>query len=186
MQLSKAGVELLSVGLGEISAERVECDVDASTIGFEFENLCHDFGGLTASNTRVGVDPVVEVLKVVLVKSVADNLNIELVEVLMAQGTLEIGSEGGLNEHTVVQLFDVCGDAESGHCLEPAQGVASLEQFTGISLVQSSGDKKGDVINHVSIGQEVHELGQRSRCVGLEVAEFGDELVQCLVCKSAR
>lgn len=134
----------------------------------------------------MGVDPVVEVLEVVLVESVANDFNVELVKVLVAERALEVRSQRSLDQNAVVQLFNVCGDAKGGHGLEPAEGVASIEQFAGVSLVQCSSNEEGDIVNHVSVGQKLHELGQRTSSVGLNVAELINELVEQLVGEGTR
>ena len=42
-------------------------------------------------------------------------------------------------------------------------------------------DEQGDVVDHVAVGEVFHELGEGAGGVGLDVAEFGDELLGCLV-----
>lgn len=118
-----------------------------------------------------------EVFEVVLVESIADNLNVELVKVLVAERSLEVGSERGFNEDRVVQLFDVGRNAEHGHGLEPAKRVASVQKLPGISFVEGTGDEQRNVIDHVSVRQVLHELGQRSSRIGLDIAKLGDKLV---------
>ncbi|KAI6756259.1 hypothetical protein HG530_011995 [Fusarium avenaceum] len=110
--------------------------------------------------------------EVVLVQSVSHNLDVELVKVLVAKAALEIWSKRGLDKHAVVQLFDVGSNTENRHSLEPAEGVASLKKLTSIALMERAGDKKGDIVNHVAVGDVVHESGKRADSLGAYVSEF--------------
>ena len=106
----------------------------------------------------MAVDPAVEVLEVVLVESVSDDFNVELVEILVAEGALEVRSQRCLDENRVVELLDVGGDAEGGHGLEAAEGVAPFQQLARVPLVQCASDEEGDVVDHVAVSEVVHEL----------------------------
>lgn len=95
----------------------------------------------------------------------------------MAEAAFEIGGEGRFDEDGVVEFLDVGGDAEDGHGFEPAERVAAFEEFAGVAFVQGAGDEEGDVVDHVAVGEVVHEFGDGARGLGLEVAEFGDEFI---------
>ena len=43
--------------------------------------------------------------------------------------------------------------------------------------MEGASDKKGDVVDHVTVGEIVHEFGEGADGVGAQVAEFGDQLV---------
>jgi hypothetical protein len=43
--------------------------------------------------------------------------------------------------------------------------------------VESACDEECDVVDHVAIGNVVHECRQGADSVGADIAEFGDELV---------
>ena len=62
----------------------------------------------------------VEIFEVVFIKGIADDFNVQLIEILMAQGALEIWCQGRFNKDRVVEFFDVGGNAENGHGFEPA------------------------------------------------------------------
>ena len=68
----------------------------------------------------MGVDEIVEVLQVVLVKGIANDLDVQLVQILVAQTTLEVGGQRGLDQYRVIQFLDVCRDTQYRKCLEPS------------------------------------------------------------------
>ena len=140
VKFAEIGVQLLPVLFGQLGAEAVQSDVDTPAICLEFESLGHDFSCRCASNLGVRVDPIVEVLEVVLVESVSDNFDVEFVQILVTEGALEICSKWCLDEDRVVEFFDVGGHAEGGHGLEPAEWVAPIEQFSRISFMQGASD----------------------------------------------
>ncbi len=127
---------------------------------------------------------MVEVLEVVLVQRVAHNLDIQLVQILVAKAALEVGRQRRLDQHAVVQLLDVGRHAEDGHRLEPAQRVAPVQQLARVALVEGASDEEGDIVDHVAICYVVHELGEGPDGVGADVAELGDELLCCLGCET--
>ena len=44
-------------------------------------------------------------------------------------------------------------------------------------------DQQRNVVDHIAIGKVLHELGQRTSCVGLKIAELGDKLLGGLICE---
>ena len=63
--------------LGELSAEGVDGDVDGAAVGFEGEDAGHELGRRSADGLAEGV----EVLEVGFVECVADDLDVEVVQV---------------------------------------------------------------------------------------------------------
>ena len=59
--------------------------------------------------------------------------------------------------------------------------MASLEEFSRVSFVKGTSDEERHVIDHVAICQVVHEFGQGARRIGLQVSEFGYELLGSLI-----
>lgn len=103
--------------------------------------------------------------------SVADNLNVELVEILRREAVLEVGSypttlisftpssrctlltKRSLDENRVVQLLDVGGDAEGRHRLKESEGVATFQEIVRVPLVQRPRDQQHDLVYDVCTGQ---------------------------------
>lgn len=179
METSKVGVQLLPVCFRKLGAERVEGDVDAPAIRLEFQRLRHDFSCRRSSDLGVRVNPVMEVLEIVLVQGVSNDLNVELIQILVAERALEVRRERGFDQDGVIKLFYVGCNAQHWHCLEPAERVASLQQFAGVSLMQGASDEQRNVVDHVSVGEVLHELGQRAGGVGLNIAKLRHKLVRC-------
>jgi len=67
------------------------------------------------------------------------------------------------------------------HLLEAAQWVALGNQLGDGSLVQRAGDQQDDVVDHVAVGDEVQEVGQRLHSVVPHVLELDDQLFAQLV-----
>nr|POE53604.1 hypothetical protein CFP56_28826 [Quercus suber] len=178
VQAAEAGVQLLAVRLGQLGAERIESDVDAAPVGLEREDFAHDVGGRRAADLRILVHEPVEVFQVVLVQRVAHDLDVHLVQVLVGQAAFEIRRQRRLDQHAVVEFFDVGRHAEDGHGLEPAERVTAVEQIAGVALVKGAGDEQSHIVDHVAVGQVFHELAERPGRIGLDVAEFGDELIE--------
>lgn len=61
--------------------------------------------------------------------------------------------------------------------------MTSFQQLSRISLVQGAGDDQCNVVDHVAIGEILHEFGQRACCLALKIAEFCDKLVGSFVGK---
>lgn len=81
-----------------------------------------------------------KVFEIIFVQGVAHNFNIELIEIVDAEGTFEIWREGCFDQDRIVKLFDVDSYAKNRHGFEPAQRVAPFKEFLGITLVQGSGN----------------------------------------------
>lgn len=64
--------------------------------------------------------------------------------------------------------------------------MATLEQIARVSFVKGSSDEKRDIVDHIAIREVIHEFGEGASCVGLEIAEFGDEFVGGFLCEGGR
>lgn len=177
VQLAEAWVKLLPVCLRQLGTERIEGDVDAPAVGLKLQDFRHDVCSRCSGNVWARVDPLMEVLEVVLVQGVADNLNVEFVEILVAERALEVGRERCLNQDGVVQFLDIGRHAQHRHGLEPTERVTPFQQLARISLMQRTRNQQRDIVDHVSVREIFHELGKRAGGVGLEIAELGHELV---------
>lgn len=62
-------------------------------------------------------------------------------------------TEGGLDEHTLVELFYGCGNAESRHGIKYAQWVTAVEQFVRVSFVKCAGNEEDNIVNHVRVAR---------------------------------
>lgn len=174
VELAKAGHQRLSVGGGQARAEGVESNVDGPSVGLKVKKSLHD---LVRGRGQRATEAV-KVLEVGLVQSVSDDLNVELVQLGHAtlEAVLEVGGQWGVHKHRVVQRLDVGGHRQSGQRVEPTKRVASLQQLRVVSVVESSCDKQSHVINHVAVGDVVHEFGHGLHGLGSNVPELGNEL----------
>ena len=50
--------------------------------------------------------------------------------------------------------------------------------------MQGAGDEQCNVVDHITVCEVFHELGERTGGVGLDIAELGDKLLGSLVGKS--
>mmetsp|Transcript_15739 Transcript_15739/g.36406 ORF Transcript_15739/g.36406 Transcript_15739/m.36406 type:complete len:304 (+) Transcript_15739:300-1211(+) len=134
VQLADARVELELIVLAQLRLERVDGDVDRAPVRFELEDAAHDLRRLPAA---LGLDEVVEVLEVGLVKRVADDLDVELVKILHPRLPLahlrlpperedvcEVGADGRLDKHHLVEVLGGVWDGGGGEALEHAERVA--------------------------------------------------------------
>lgn len=62
-----------------------------------------------------------------------------------------MNTEGGIDEHVIVEVIDGPGRREGRDGLEHAERVALLKELTEVTLVEGAGDEKHDVIDHVAI-----------------------------------
>jgi len=74
------GVELGAVLLGEFCAEAVDCDHEGAPVCLERQDGAHDIG----SGSPQGLAVAVERLQVRLIKRVPDDLDVEFIQVLLA------------------------------------------------------------------------------------------------------
>jgi len=86
---AQAREEFVAVVAAQLSAEGMDCNIDAAAIGFELEDLAHD-GGCFATE---GLAEPVEVLQISLPQGEPNQLDVHLFEILMLQARDEIGSE---------------------------------------------------------------------------------------------
>ncbi|KAI3477715.1 hypothetical protein L1887_60488 [Cichorium endivia] len=176
-EFADGGEEACAVFLGERGAKRVDGDVDRASIRLEAEQLGHGLCGGSAQRDA----EVVEVLEVGLVERVADDFDVEVVEVGCGDAFSKVGRQRGLDEHRVVELLHRRGYAERRHGVEYAERVAALEELVGIALVKRTGDEEDDIVDHVGVGHVVQELGERLGGVRAQILELGDELACGLV-----
>jgi len=177
VHLAAVGIQLGTVVLGQLGAERVDGDDDRTTIGLKSQNLTHDVGGGAAHVLA----EVVERLQICLVEGVTDDLNVHLVQILLGDAVDEEGRQGRVHQNGVVQLGGRGRHMDGLHLLEAAQWVALGNQLGDGSLVQRAGDQQDDVVDHVAVGDEVQEVGQRLHSVVPHVLELDDQLFAQLV-----
>jgi hypothetical protein len=72
---------------GELGVEGVDGDVDGAAVGLEGEDALHDVGG----GLPEGGAEVVEVFEVGFVDGVADDFDVEVVEVVGGEAVAEVG-----------------------------------------------------------------------------------------------
>ncbi len=60
-------------------------------------------------------------------------------------------TEGGIDEHVIVEVVDGPGRREGRDGLEHAERVALLKELTEVTLVEGAGDEKHDIVDHVAI-----------------------------------
>lgn len=87
VQSSDGGEQLCTLFLGELSAERIDGDVECPAIGFKRENLAHDFG----CGGWKGLTELMEIFEIRFVQAVTDDLDVQVVEVLRRQTIAEVG-----------------------------------------------------------------------------------------------
>lgn len=100
-----------------------------------------------------------------MTNGVANDFNVQLVEVLSREAVAEVGgcerrkdqqwagvrgksvqlTQRCLDEDCRVELLDVSSDAEGGHGVEGAERMAALEQVVRVALVQGTGDEEDDL-----------------------------------------
>lgn len=167
----------MTIVLGQLSAERVDGDDDGAAIGLEGEDLAHDVGSGAAESLAESV----ESLEISFVQSVSDDLDVHLVQVLLADAVDEEWRERCVHQHGVVQLSWGRGNVNRFHLLEAAQGMALGDELGDGTLVEGPGNQQDDVVDHVAVGDEVEEGRQWFDSVISHVLELNDELLAQLV-----
>lgn len=77
----------------------------------------------------------------------------------------------------MVQLLHVRGHTQRRHRIENAEGVTPLEQLVRVPLMQRPEREEDDVVDHVRVGDVVHERREGLDGVGPQVVELGHELL---------
>jgi len=95
-------------------------------------------------------------------------------------------TQGSVDQDTVEELLSVGGQAEGGHGLEQAEGVALVNELVGVTLVEGAGDEQNDIVNHVAVGDVVQEGGQGLDGVSPEVLELCHHLLCALFSNGGR
>jgi hypothetical protein len=57
----------------------------------------------------------------------------------------------GLDQYTVIQLFDIGGDAQRRHSVEHAKRVTALKQLMCITFMQCAEGEEDYVVDHVGV-----------------------------------
>lgn len=70
---------------------------------------------------------------------------------MRAQRAFKVWCEWGFDQHGIIELFDVGGNAEDRHGFKPAKGVATFEELPGVPFVECASDEEGNVIDHVAV-----------------------------------
>jgi len=184
VQPAECWVQLGAVVLAELRAERVHGDVDGATIGLKLQDLRHHLRGLTAQPLA----ELVEVLQVRLVKGVADQFNVHLVQIFFAQAVLHVRSERGIHKHAIVQIADILGSCKSCHGLENTERMTLVHELRNVSLMQSASDKKYDIIDHILVSNVVQKSGQGLGSLCPQVIELSHQLQSALLgnCSSVK
>ena len=86
-EAADGGEELCALLLGELRAEGIDGDIDCTAVSLEGERGVHDVRGGSPDAAAEGV----EVLEVGLVERVADDLDVEVVEIGSGDGVAEVG-----------------------------------------------------------------------------------------------
>lgn len=155
VHLSAARIQLLSVILGQLSSEGVDCDDNCSTVGFKSQDLAHN---VSSGATQILAE-LEESFQISLVQGISDDFNVHLIQVLLGNAINKEWSQRSVNQHGVVQL-SWCSCYMNGlHLFEASQWVTLRDQLGNGSLMQSSSDQQNDVVNHVAVCDEVQESG---------------------------
>ena len=63
-------------------------------------------------------------------------------------------TQGGVHQHSVVQVSRSCGNIDGLHLSKAAQRVALVSELCYLPLAESTGDEKNDVVDHVAVPME--------------------------------
>ena len=137
------------------------------------EDLADNVGRHTAEL----LSEAVKVLEVLLEERVADDLDVDLLEILLGETVEKVRRQWRVDDHRVVQLGDVVGDGQGRHALKHAQRVAlcvfegvrkravrtragldawGLDAYLGdealcVLVVERASNQQADVVDHVRI-----------------------------------
>mmetsp|Transcript_27512 Transcript_27512/g.70028 ORF Transcript_27512/g.70028 Transcript_27512/m.70028 type:complete len:318 (-) Transcript_27512:443-1396(-) len=131
VQQAKVGVELLAVVARQLRAYAVERDVERAAVGLKGQQVAHDLGGGAAQ----ALAELRKVVQVRLVQRVAHDLDVHLVQVLVAQVLAEVGRQRRVHQHQAVQLAHVLRHRQRGDRVKHAQRVALVQQLLHIALM---------------------------------------------------
>lgn len=173
VHLAATRIQLGAIVLRQFSAKRIDRDDDRTSIGLEGQDLAHHIG----SGASQSLAELVERLQVRLVQRIPDDLDVHLVQILLRNTVHEERSQRCVDEHSVVQLSRIGRHMDGLHLLEAAQRMALGDQLGDGTLVQRSGDQQNDVVDHVAVGDEIQEGGQRLDGMVAHVLEFDDQLL---------
>ena len=169
---SAAWIQFLTVVLGQFGAEGVDGDNDSTSVGLESEDFTHDVsGGASQSLTECEKS-----LQVRLVERVSDDFNVHLVQVLFTDAVNEEWSQWRVDKHCIVELSRRGSDMDRLHLLETSKWMALGDELGDRTLVESPGDEQDDVVNHVTVGDEVQESREWLDCVISHMLELNHEL----------
>mmetsp|Transcript_73128 Transcript_73128/g.200807 ORF Transcript_73128/g.200807 Transcript_73128/m.200807 type:complete len:461 (+) Transcript_73128:408-1790(+) len=171
------GVQLLALLQVEVGVERVDRNVDRPSVRLELQDAAHHLLGRAAHVAAEGV----KVLQVCLVQRVADDLNVQLIEVIEREAIAEVGTEWRVYQDQLIELGRGVGRAEHRHRIKHAERVALLEQLGGVAVVVCARDHQHHVVDHVPVRDVVHERRERFHCLDPEEVELLHQLLRALL-----
>mmetsp|Transcript_68360 Transcript_68360/g.147506 ORF Transcript_68360/g.147506 Transcript_68360/m.147506 type:complete len:387 (-) Transcript_68360:166-1326(-) len=197
VQLADGRIQLLAVslahgGLVQGRPEGIQGDVDGSPVGAGSEQAAAGLRGLSADLLAEAV----EVFKVQLHQRVLQNFDLNFLENVPhirggrdASGRLlevlgEIGAHWGVHQHGLVQVGIAAGvglerrDVAHGRFLEHTQRVALRNEVVDVSAAESPTQQQHDVLDHVLVGDEIHEGAQGLHGLRAHILELDHHLAQ--------
>lgn len=121
------------------------------------QNFAHNIG----SGSTTILAKLVERLQIGLVQCVTNDFNVHFVQILLGNAIDEERCQWCVHQNGIVQLSWVGGYMNGLHLLETAQRMAFRNQLGDGALMQCARDQQNDVIDHVTVRDEVQEGGQR-------------------------
>ena len=193
VEVSTGGVEPLTVrgthgGFVEGCPEGVEGDVNGVGVSAAVENISHDLSRV-ASNLFAELG---KVFNPVLDKGGLDDFNLHLfndVTNFSAHGVGlllkkfgKVGSYGGIDEDCLIQVGKALGvgfeggDGSHDGVLEHTERVTLGEELVDSTTGEGPFEQEHDVLNHVLVGDKVHEGGHGFDGLSAKVLELIHEL----------
>lgn len=141
------------------------------------QNFAHYIG---SGSTHFGAK-FIEGFQISLVQRVTNNFNVHFIQILLGNTIDKEWSQWSVYQHGIVQ-FSWCGsNMYSFHLFKATQWMTLGNQFRNGSLVQSTSDQQNNIVNHIAIGDEVQETGQRLHSMIAHMLELNDQLFAQLV-----
>mmetsp|Transcript_43854 Transcript_43854/g.83747 ORF Transcript_43854/g.83747 Transcript_43854/m.83747 type:complete len:261 (-) Transcript_43854:392-1174(-) len=177
IQDTKGGEQLASVIARELCPNRVYGDIHRASVSFKRQHLTHELG----RSAPKGCTELSKVFQVSLVKGVAHDLDVHLVQILARQALGKVSCQRRIDEHILVQLTHVLCYCQGSDGVKDAQRVTVVQQFLHVALVQRARDNQHHIVDHVPVREVVQEGGQRLGRLATHVAELVHQLASCLV-----
>lgn len=137
------------------------------------QNFAHDIGGGAADTLA----KIIKCFQVRLVQGVSNDFDVHFIQVLLRNAIDKERSQWRIDQHGIVQLGRIGSHMDGFHLLKTTQRMAFRDQFRNRTLMQRASDQQNDIVNHVTVRDEIQERGQRLDGMVTQMLEFNNQLL---------